>query len=274
VGIGHKAIYGVGVGLEELVGAPNLANVEAWDIRDEARYDESWDTTSVARWRDHKAGVRRDELAFAVVDLLHHTSKQTRAAILDGDGALRPSTELRALRIGNVFTQDLFTLIDTAHEAWPNLECLVFEFDMNDHDLRDRWDTSPLLDRLRFLDWDDLFHPIKQHVAQYNVGKTRAAENLAAELDRILDGSMHRVLAFRHWRAIRDKIQNKPHASVIAKGLGLTGYSKLALHEILALCEAEIAERLGGEDALACDRSGGLVGVRYDRFEWTPTPLS
>ncbi len=275
VGVGGVSIWGVGIPTEQLVDAANLANVEAWDIRNGRREDESWDTQDTRRWADHKRGVQRDELAFATVDLNHHTAPQTHATLFDDDGALRHSTTLRALRIGTMIMADLFHVIDHAHEAWPNLECLVFQFDMNDEGLRDAWNDSQLIEHLKFLDWYDLFHPIKRSCNQGIVGKDQAAANQMAELERALDGSMRHFMAFRHWRAIKDMVRNKPHASALARRLGLSGYSKLSLHELLERCEVAIIEQFGGRERLLLDGPVGATGDWNEEFRWaSPTDHS
>lgn len=259
-------LWGLGVPVEALIHAPNLANVEAWDIKEAASDDESWDTQEVWRWLDYKRGVTRDELAFASVDLHHHNEQQTHAALFDAAGELRSSEELRALRIKNIGRQELFKVIAHAHRAWPKLERLVFMLNLDDPQLHEAWSRSPLLRHppLRCLDW---FKVLPLHHDPCHVGlsgEERARINQANKLEQILNDPTP-FLAFRRWRELKSAVSNKAQAALLARQLKLSGYTKLTREQLIEQCELAVIAQLGGRARLLID-GPSEAAMREDGF--------
>lgn len=261
-------LWELGVPVDELIHAPNLINVDVWDInmRVTDRQEESWDTEDVWRWLDYKRGITRDELAFATVDLHQHTEQQTHAALFDEGGQLRSSEELRALRIKNIGREELLKVIAHAHQAWPKLEHLIFMINLDDPQIHEAWSRSPLLQHppLRCLDW---FKPLPLHYDPCHMGRSGeelARTNQTNKLEQVLNDPTP-FLAFRRWRELRSAVSNKAQAALLARQLNLSGYTKLTREQTLEQCERAVIERLGGHARLLLD-GPSEAAMREDGF--------
>lgn len=273
IGAGKQPAHWVDV--REFSQHEHLANVEVWDIRQRERVEGDWESEEAAMWRDELSGARRDELSKAVVDLAPFDREFTHDVLFDEAGDLRTSTRMRALRISQITTAGICTIIEQGARAWPALECLVFVatpytrgYDL-DIEMIDAWGLSDLIEQLTFLDWNSEFcHPWYYHYGRLDRRSDEATTWRLTYYTHIIDGSMHPFMAFRAWRSFRNKIDTKPQAVEFAKMLGITGYSKKSRFQLLDDIDATLIELLGGRSALKLDGPTSAHLSISLPFEW------
>jgi hypothetical protein len=258
IGVGYLNYYNDSAKLDPrtLLSSPNLSHVEAWDIREHARDDDGWETPEAAIWRAEQAPqeVREERQAHAldeeVVDLKKYDAAQTRAILFDGEG-LRGSTRLKALRVAALKDADVAAIRDGAHEAWPNLECLVFMRSMKSKALYGKWRTSPLLDQLTFLDWSAFDDPPNQQMR--DVRSAPDAQQLEARLAMLreaLDEALHPFMAYRRWQVVKYGVTRQPDRVAVARALGMEGELSKDSYALMSACEARFIALRGGEQRM------------------------
>lgn len=271
IGVGYFGYYSLSFDLRQLIDDKNMVNVNVWDVREESRDIDCFESKQARGWRDYKQGVERNDLGRRVVDLMSYDRERTHEALFGKDGNLLPAPEMRALRIQNISKKDLDVVIDHGHEVWPDLECLVFQFcpyeDVYDEDIAflERWNSSPWLAQLTFLGWDEsIYHPYGCAISQHRGrSKEREFEELEKHFDMLLENTLHPHLAQHAWNALSSQISRKPDASKLAKKVGITGYSKLDRYEIAGQIRVYLHETLGWEGKLL-DK-----GPTYACHSWT-----
>ncbi len=239
--------------LRAFIHAPNLANVEVWDLRDGSRPDGEWESEEAAMWAAERAG-RADEhakdlLDADVVDMVMLDAAQTRAALFDGD-TLRPAPSLKAIRVKAIDDADLARLIDAAPTAWPALECLIFMHKIRAQEQLDRIAASPLLQTLRFFDWNDREDPARYTLGAVLQDKKAFKAARLALIARILDPATPPFIAYRLWRIVQEvQTHTKADRELIAKAIGLPA-PYAADYKLLRDCDTHIIARLGGKRPL------------------------
>jgi len=271
IGVGYFGYYSSSFDLRQLIDDEYMVNIDVWDVREDRREIDCFESKEARGWRDYKQGIERDELGRRVVDLMSYDQERTHEALFDQDGNLRPAPEMRALRVQNISKKDFDAVVDHGHEVWPDLECLVFQFCPyeNDYDediaFLERWNTSPWLEQLTFLGWDEsIYHPYACAVSRHRGrSKEREFEALQEHFDLLLENNLHPSLAHRAWDKLKGQITRKPDASKLAKQVGITGYSKLDRYEIISEITLYLHEALGWEGKLLDQ------GPTYACHDWT-----
>jgi hypothetical protein len=271
IGVGHLHTYSFNgkADVRALIAAPNMASVQVWDLRERARRDDGWETREAAAWREVKLeqtpqvkDARANALDREVVDLAKRDADATRQALLDGE-ALRPSARLKALRIRHIDDALLTQLIAEAPAAWPGLECLVLQRRVASREVLAAWATSPLLDTLKFLDWDDFDHPDMWPLHNHSDKAANQAARMA-QIALILSGAEPPFLAFRRWRHARSTLTRNPDRLAVARAIGISKADSPAdTHALLELCEQRLIAYLGGKRKLL------TWGPTYACHDWT-----
>jgi hypothetical protein len=261
IGIGYIRAE-EGDALRALIAAPNLANVQSWNLRERGT-DEGWETEEVAIWRAQKRGQDHTHtLDQATVDL-HKLDEAMTADALLKDGALRPSERLRALRIKHIDAATLDTLITQACAAWPNLECLVLMGKISEEATYVALERSGLLQQLKYLWWSEYDDPyILQLRALQSDKKAQQAARLAL-VARALDEATHPVFAHRMGSAAFDisMLRLAKEREAVGKALGLTASAMAGNDQFrhLMLFRMELRNRRGGDVAALRDGPQGLM---------------
>ena len=271
IGVGYFGYYTPKFELRQLIDDEYMANVQIWDVREDRRNVDDFVSKEAREWSDYKNGVERNDLVHRVVDLTGYDQQRTHKALFDDEGNLRPAPNMRALRIQHIRGEDLDEVIDHGHEIWPELECLVFQFcpydDDYDADIAwlERWNTSPWMTQLDFLDWDEsIYHPYARAIGQHRGrSKERETQAIFDYFDLLLEDNLCPFLSRRAWEAISGCVSRKPDASKLAKQVGIEGYSKLDRYKILQKVGQYLHETFGWEGNLK------NKGPNYACHDWT-----
>jgi hypothetical protein len=252
-----------------LLEAPNLANVEVWDLHSGSAWHEGWETPEAAKWRAHRAGnLTPHALDQALLDLHGFDALHTEEVLFEGE-RLRPSPRLLALRVEDISPDALDRLIEQAPAAWPNLECLIINARIERAQTHELIERSSLLHTLRYLSWDERDAPAQETLNAASAREKTLRAACLELLERALDPDVPPMLAHRMFCAVRSWATRRVAVcTALEDALGLSEHTR----DMNALEAAFIAKR-GGP-------AGMMLGVwekplyRNTPLVWPPVPFA